>query len=62
MADCCGSRRPTLGGTSEIARQPGRQSSAAPGEAVDPRTIEPRRVGETAPRSQGKLRSEIVPS
>ncbi|MFE5243177.1 MULTISPECIES: DUF6009 family protein [unclassified Streptomyces] len=40
----------------------GLYKEGAPGEAVDPRTIEPRRVGEKTPRSQGKRRNEIVPS
>ncbi|MER7828421.1 MULTISPECIES: DUF6009 family protein [Streptomyces] len=31
----------------------GLYQEGAPGEAVDPRTIEPRRVGEKTPRSQG---------
>lgn len=34
--------------------------TGAPGEAVDPRTIEPRRVGEKPPGSQGGTRPETV--
>nr|WP_261994066.1 DUF6009 family protein [Streptomyces sp. t39] len=40
----------------------GLYKEGAPGEAVDPRTLEPRRVGEKTPRSQGKRRSELVVS
>lgn len=40
----------------------GLYKKGAPGEAVDPRTIQPRRVGEKTPRSQGELKPEIVPT
>ncbi|MGW8355509.1 DUF6009 family protein [Streptomyces wedmorensis] len=40
----------------------GLYKEGAPGEAVDPRTIRPRRVGTKTPRSQGKHRNQIVPS
>ncbi|MGW7329932.1 DUF6009 family protein [Streptomyces sp. NPDC054840] len=38
----------------------GLYQEGAPGEAVDPRTIEPRRVGEKTPRSQGGPDAAIV--
>lgn len=34
----------------------------APGEAVDPRTIEPRKVGAKTPRSQNSHAAEIAPA
>ncbi|PRH77778.1 transcription factor [Streptomyces solincola] len=34
--------------------------AGAPGEAVDPRTIQPRRVGEKTPRSQGEAEAGTV--
>ncbi len=38
----------------------GLYKAGAPGEAVDPRTIEPKRVGEKTPRSQGETKSEAL--
>ncbi|MEV5807215.1 DUF6009 family protein [Streptomyces parvulus] len=38
----------------------GPYNEGAPGEAVDPRTIEPRCVGEKTPRSQGENSREAV--
>ncbi|WP_228984248.1 DUF6009 family protein [Streptomyces sp. DH12] len=40
----------------------GLYKEGAPGEAVDPRTIQPRRVGEKTPRSQGELAAKIAPT
>ncbi|MER7111142.1 DUF6009 family protein [Streptomyces sp. NPDC000229] len=40
----------------------GLYKEGAPGEAVDPRTIQPRKVGEKTPRSQGERKAEIVPA
>jgi hypothetical protein len=37
----------------------GLYQTGAPGEAVDPRTIEPRRVGEKTSRSQGEARPAL---
>ncbi|MBM9624489.1 DUF6009 family protein [Streptomyces zhihengii] len=40
----------------------GLYKEGAPGEAVDPRTVLPRCVGEKTPRSQGKCSGTAVPS
>ncbi|MEU2835214.1 DUF6009 family protein [Streptomyces lavendulae] len=42
------------------AQPDGLYQAGAPGEAVDPRTIGPRRVGEKTPRSQGSLARKIA--
>ena len=44
------------------ANPDGPYHKGAPGEAVDPRTIEPKRVGDKTPRSQRGIASAITPA